>query len=224
MQRRFDNHFSLQASYVWSKVIGYNPVVNQYDVASSRGVLPIDVRHVFAVSYIYVTPTVHRFSFVGKQVLSGWQLNGITRLQSGSPLNITSGVDTNLDGTNNDRPNYTGAPVYLSGGRSRAERALRYFNTAAFAPLNVNSAAVSPYGNVGFDSVVGPKFVNTDLSAFKTFPIYEQMKLQFRAEVFNVFNNVNMNNPNGVRNAAAFGSISDSKPPRIVQFALRLSF
>lgn len=223
LQRRFDKHFSLQASYVWSKVIGYNPVVNQADVASSRGLLPIDVRNVFVVSYIFVTPEVHHFGFVGKQVLSGWQLNGITRLQSGQPFNVTSGVDTNLDGTNNDRPSYTGQPFYLSGGRSRADRAKMYFNTAAFAPLTVTTTS-SPYGNAQFDSVIGPKFINTDLSAFKDFPIYERLKLQFRGEVFNVFNNVNMNNPNGVRNAAAFGSISGTGPARIVQFALRLSF
>ncbi|MBS1815432.1 MAG: TonB-dependent receptor [Acidobacteria bacterium] len=224
LQRRFDHHFSLQASYVWSKVIGYNPVVNQYDVASSRGLLPIDLRHAFVVSYIYVTPEVHRFSFIGKQILSGWQLNGITKFQSGQPFNITSGVDANRDGTNNDRPNQVGNPE-LPGGRSRAERAATYFSRAAFAPVNVNSPSVSPYGNVQFDSMIGPKYVNTDLSAFKDFAIYEQMKLQFRGEVFNVFNNVNMNNPNGNLNAGAnFGRISDSGPARIVQLALRLSF
>ena len=220
LQRRFDRHFSFQASYVWSKVIGLGPVVNQYDVASSRGVLAIDVPNAFVASYIFVTPDVRSFGLPGKEFLSGWQLNGITRLQSGQPFNVTSGVDTNLDGTNNDRPNLIGNP-YLPGGRSRAAVIKSYFNTAAFAAV----PAGTPYGNTQFDAVFGPKFVNTDLSAFKTFPVYKEASLQFRAEVFNVFNNVNLNNPASNRNTpATFGVISGSSAPRIVQFALRLAF
>jgi hypothetical protein len=70
----------------------------------------------------------------------------------------------------------------------------------------------------------GPKYVDTDISAFKTFPIYREAALQFRGEVFNAFNNVNMNNPNGTRSSPSFGTISGASAPRIVQFALRLSF
>jgi hypothetical protein len=70
----------------------------------------------------------------------------------------------------------------------------------------------------------GPKYVDTDLSAFKSFPFYQEAALQFRGEVFNVFNNVNMNAPNSTRSSPAFGTISGASAPRIVQFALRLSF
>jgi hypothetical protein len=220
LQRRFDRHFSLQASYVWSKVIGFGPVVNQYDIASSRGVLAIDVPNALVASYIFVTPDVRYLGLVGKEFLSGWQLNGITRLQSGQPFNVTSGVDTNLDGTNNDRPNLVGNP-YLPGGRSRAAVIKSYFSTTAFTAVS----AGTPYGNTQFDALFGPKFVNTDLSAFKTFPVYKEASLQFRGEVFNVFNNVNLNNPASNRSTpASFGVISGSAAPRIVQFALRLAF
>lgn len=219
LTRRFDRHFSVQASYVWSKVIGQGPVVNHYDVRSSRGVLPIDVPHAFVASYIYAVPGVQHFGLLGKQVLSGWQINGITTLRSGQPFNVTSGVDTNFDGTNNDRPNVVGGPI-LPGGRSRIEKKNRFFNTAAFA----NPVAGQPYGNAQFDMLFGPSFVNTDLSAFKSFPIYREAALQFRGEVFNVFNNVNLNNPNGTKSSPAFGTITGSGAPRIVQFALRLSF
>jgi hypothetical protein len=69
----------------------------------------------------------------------------------------------------------------------------------------------------------GPKYVDTDLSAFKTFPI-EKVTLQFRGEVFNVFNTVNMNTPNSTKSSPAFGAVSAAGAPRIVQLALRLSF
>jgi hypothetical protein len=217
--RRFDRHFSIQASYVWSKAMGYGAVVNAYDIASSRGLLAIDVPNNFVVSYIYVTPDVRRLGYFGKGLLSGWQLNGITTLRSGQPFNVISGTDTNFDGTNNDRPNVVGNP-YLSSGRGRLATKNAFFNTAAF----IAPPAGTPYGNAPFDMLLGPKYVNTDLSAFKTFPVYKEASLQFRGEVFNVINNVNMNNPNSTKSSPAFGTISGAGSPRIVQFALRLSF
>lgn len=219
LQRRFDKHFSIQASYVWSKVISLNPVVDQTDVRSSRGVDPTDIQNNFVISYIYVTPNVRHLGLVGRQVLSGWQLNGITRLQSGSPFNVTSGADSNFDGTTNDRPNLVGIP-YLPTNRSRRDKITRYYNVAAFAA----PPAGQPYGNTQFDMLFGPGYKDTDLSAFKTFPIYKEANILFRADVFNLFNNVNFNNPVGTINAGNAGQLTTAQSPRILQFALRLSF
>jgi hypothetical protein len=72
--------------------------------------------------------------------------------------------------------------------------------------------------------LLGPKFVNTDLSAFRTIPIWHEETLQLRGEIFNLFNNVNLNNPNGIMTSNQFGTIPGSGTPRIVQFALRYSF
>jgi hypothetical protein len=72
--------------------------------------------------------------------------------------------------------------------------------------------------------LLGPKYVDTDLSAFKAFPIDKEAHAQFRAEVFNIFNNVNMNLPNSTQSSPAFATISGAGAPRIIQFALRLSF
>ena len=224
LTRRFDRRFSILAWYLWSKAIGYGALVNSYDLNSSRGLLAIDVPNNFVVSYIYATPDVQRLGILGKTLLSGWQISGVTSLQSGEPFNVTSGTDTNFDGTNNDRPNVVGNPK-LPGGRSRIATKGAFFNTAAFVvPL-----AGAPYGNANFDMLFGPKYVNTDLSAFKTFPIYKkgngnEANVQFRAEFFNVFNNVNMNPPNSTQSSPAFGTISGAGSPRIVQCALRLSF
>jgi hypothetical protein len=108
----------------------------------------------------------------------------------------------------------------LPAGRDRVATKNAFFNTAAF----VIPPAGIPYGNAAFNTLYGPKYIDTDLSAFKTFSLYKDIPLQFRGEVFNVFNNVNMNTPNSTKSSPAFGTISAAGAPRIVQFALRLSF
>ncbi len=218
LTRRFEHGFSLQANYVWSKDMGYGPLVNAYDLSSSYGPQAIEVPQKFVASYLWVVPGIHRLGFIGKQILSGWQLNGITTVMTGQPFNITSGKDTNLDGVVNDRPNLVGNPLFE--GRSRSQKIQEFFNTSAFAQL----PADTPYGDVPFDMLIGPGYVNTDLSGFKTFPVYKGSTLQFRGEVFNVFNNVNLSDPNSVMTSPKFGTISGSSAPRIVQFALRYAF
>jgi len=89
LTRRFDQHLSIEASFVWSKVTGYGPLTNAYDLKSSRGVLEIDVPYSFVMSYIFVSPRIDHWGFVGKQLLSGWQITGITTLRAGQPLNVT---------------------------------------------------------------------------------------------------------------------------------------
>ena len=104
-------------------------------------------------------------------------------------------------------------------------KAKGFFNTAAFTKVTVNSAADTPFGNEGRNPLTGPGFVNSDLSAFKTFDIWRETKLQFRGEVFNAFNNVNLANPNATMGAPTEGQISGTVGnPRIVQFVARLLF
>lgn len=219
LTHNFTRNFAVHASYVWSKAIALGAVVNAYDLQSSRGLSDNDIRHNLVVSYMYSLPRVDSLGALGRGILSGWQLNGITAIRSGSSFNVTSGKDTNLDGVNNDRPNMVASPSINDG--SRAERIAQYFNTAAFAQLPSNT----PYGSTGYNALIGPGYVNTDLSIFKTFTLpYHESSLQFRAEAFNLFNNVNLQNPNGVMTNPQFGQITAAGSPRIVQFALRLSF
>lgn len=219
---RIGRKFTVQASYVWSKDLSYDsPYPNQLDIRSGYGLGPTNIKNYFVTSYIYQLPDINRWGLFGKEVLSGWQVNGITTLATGSPYTVTSGVDTNLDGNNNDRPNVIGNP-FLSG-LTRQQKIADYFNKAAFATPNT-AAGQSPYGNEirGFLTTSGT--VNTDLSAFKTFPIYEQVKLQFRGEVFNAFGNVNLGAPNANLTSPSAGKISSAGAARIAQFALKLLF
>jgi hypothetical protein len=227
--RRFAHNLSVEASYVWEKEIddvsgdptsttAYT-LANQNCVACDRGLSSLDTPQRFVASYLYSLPETKRWGIFGKEVVNGWQINGITTLSTGGPFNVLSNVDTNLDGISTDRPDLIGNPN-LGGGRSRAQKIAGYFNTSAFAI----PAKGSPYGTSPRNPLIGPGTVNTDISAFKRFAIYEKSDLLFRSEIFNVFNNVNLSGPNGTVGNAKFGQITAAGSPRIVQFALKYEF
>ena len=81
-----------------------------------------------------------------------------------------------------------------------------------------------PYGDSSRNSQFGPGLVNTDFSAFKNIPAWKESNVQFRAEFFNLFNNVNLSNPNGSMTSSLFGKISNSATARQIQFALKYTF
>ena len=230
LTRRFAHGVSLLANYVWSKSIDITSndpsnitltLSNQNNIQADRARSDYDVPQRFVASYLWATPQIHRFGFVGTDVFSNWQLNGITTLSTGTPFTITSGVDTNLDTVLTDRPDTIGNPI-LPGGRSRSAKIQQFFNTAAFAQLPANPA--NPYGNTARNSLIGPGYVNTDFSAFKNIPVWRESQVQFRAEFFNLFNNVNLSNPTGVMTSPLFGKITSSNTARVTQFALKYSF
>ncbi len=231
LTRRFEHGFSLLASYVWSKSMDISSIdpANITLTLSDQTYLKrdyarsdYDIPQAFFASYIWAIPGTKHFGFLGSEVLSGWQVNGITTLRTGVPYNVLSGIDSNLDGIATDRPNLTGSPV-LPGGRSRTQKIAEFFNTAAFSQV----PARVPYGNVQRNVAIGPGFINTDLSGFKNFSVWRESSLQFRAEFFNLFNNVNLANPNTTETSPSFGRISalyTNYSPRVIQFALKLFF
>jgi hypothetical protein len=173
-------------------------------------------RHIFALSGTYDTPKVRNLGLIGNSVLSGWQANAIVTIHSGTPVNVTSGVDSNADNVWNDRPNLIG--TYKVSG-SRQQKIAQYFNPAAFS-----AAAAGSYGNVGRNFLVGPGYVNSDLSFFRLFPIYREHQLQFRAELFNAFNHTNLQNPDAGLRDGNVGRITSAYAGRIVQGGLKYSF
>ena len=227
LKRRFANGFTLMANYTWSKSMDIasddqlNPTVvsfvNSNNLAMDHGPSDFDTPHRFVVSYLWELPAVRRWGLIGKEVLSGWQVNGITDMRSGSPFNVTSNIDSNFDGNLTDRPDLVGNPK-LDTGRGRPDLINEYFNIAAFRP------AVGLYGTAGRNLLYGPGAVNWDFSAFKNFVITETKKLQFRTEVFNLFNEVHFGNPNATLISPSFGKILSAGSPRIVQFGLKLLF
>jgi len=229
LSRRFENNFSLLANYTWEKVIDVTggdassisatQLTDDNNPARDRGISVLNVPQIFAASASYAVPQLKRLGFAGRQLIGGWQLNTLVQLHSGAPINILSGVDSNLNGTNNDRPNLVGIP-YLPTSRSRSDKVAAYFSTAAFAKV----AAGVPYGNVARNLLVGPGYANVDLSLFKNITLWHEHTLQIRGEFFNVFNHVNLNNPTATLSSSLFGRISSAGSPRIGQVAARYSF
>ena len=141
-------------------------------------------------------------------------------MQTGAPLNITTGFDNSFSGIGGDRVDVIGDPA-LPGGRSRGDKILKWFNTAAFTPN-----APGTFGRLGRNAWVGPAPVNLDLSLFKNFPMpySEQHKIEFRAEFFNSLNRVNLGNPTTSFASTLFGRITGAGDPRILQLGLRYAF
>jgi hypothetical protein len=229
LNRRFSHGVSILASYTLAKSMDEagDDVQNNTDTMmqdpnnrkAERAPSNFDTRHVFIASYMWQLPEVSRWGAFGRQILSGWSINGITRADSGSSINVTTGTDTNLDGVSTyDRPNLVGNPV-LSSDRTRDERIAKFFNTAAFGPV-----ATGGLGNAGRDLLKGPGSINWNASAFKSFRITERKKLQFRAEFFNLFNHTNLNNPIGVMSNPNFGKIQGAAAGRVVQFGMKFLY
>ncbi len=223
LNHRFDHGFSLLASYVYAKYLdivsytaeGGNGPRNPENFSQDYGPSDNDVRHRVTASYIYQLPRLESAHGVLSGIVNGWQNQGIIGIQTGSPYSIRSGLDTAAAGVGGDLadivPGQRVAPT-VRGVHS-------YFNTAAFT-----NAAPGTIGNTGRNSLNGPSLVNVDLSLFKEFKVYEHGKVQFRSELFNLFNHPNFFNPDNTVGDGRFGQVLSARDPRIAQFALKFLF
>ncbi len=228
LRRQFSRGLTLLGNYAFAKAIDIQSadqqnwmtlaLVDSSNPGLDRGVSGNSLRHVFNLSFVWEPARIQRWGFLGKKILSDWQVNAIARYASGPPFSVTSGVDTNLDGQNNDRPNLVGNP-YLDSGRPKNQLLARYFNPAAFA-----AAATGTYGTAGRNIMYGPGMANWDVSLFKNIPIRERHQLQFRAEFFNFINHANFGNPVSQLNNPNVGRILAASAGRIIQFGLKYSF
>lgn len=229
LERRFAQGFSLLTSYTWGKSIDDSSTLitlsqhNPFNLQLEKGLSEFDVRHNLSITYVYELPLgpgkslLPNLNGIGRAFLAGWQVNGITSFRSGLPIRIVIPADTaNTGVSGGQRPNLVGDPHLQADARTTE----RWFNTAAFA-----IPAAFTFGNLGRHPFSGPGFVNWDFGAYKNFPIRERTLLQFRAEVFNIFNQTNLANPGGTVSTAQFGRISGtSTDARDVQLALRFTF
>ena len=156
--------------------------------------------------------------------------SGIVTAQTGDPFTVYTGTDQSAT-AGKDRAVITGNP-YGGNACAGAAPCLNWLSVSAFGlPLSAVSTPASVYaaypfrfGNVGKDSVRGPGLFNWDMGLAKEFPLRETISLQFRAEFFNAFNNVNFSDPVSTISSGGFGSIRSAADPRIGQLALKLRF
>ena len=216
--QRLTHGLQFNASYTFSKSLDYNSfstggitAQDSYNIRSERGLSDFDVRHRFVVSAIYDLP------FRGNQFFEGWQSAVIVQSQSGSPFNIVTSITTVNGVPGTLRPDVTG-PITTIGSVDR------WFDTSVFT-------AVQRFGNLGRNVVIGPGFNNADFSVIKNTRLSESIRIQFRAEFFDLFNHANFGPPGNVVGAPTFGRITATRFPtgetgssRQIQFGLKLVF
>jgi len=224
--RRFSSGAQVTAAYTLSKSIsdtesftgwlepggqaaGY---IDSYNRRLEKALSNFDVTHRLVLSYNYQLPFGAGRAILGSakgvagKLVSGWQVNGITTLQSGYP--VVAG-----------RPNVVGDPR-LSGPES--ERLNRWFNTAAFVPVPAFTIANAPRT---LPSMRSDGVSNFDFSTFKNTAIGERYNLQFRAEFFNFLNHVTFGRPNSSFGTSQYGLVNTQvNLPRQIQLALKLIF
>ena len=225
--KRLAHGFQIEGSYTWSKVLDDQCCTHQnsYDISTDWGVTGSDITHRFVVHYIYEFPFGrgrHFGAHAGKAVnwaLGGWQFNGITTIQSGTPLAIAA---SNVAGIGNptEYANSNGQSPVLTGDVH--DRLQKYFNTSVFSqPAAFTFGNVSPY----VSDLRAPYQNNQDWSLFKEFHPRENIRVQFRAELFNAFNRVQFGSPNLSVTSSSFGVISSqANAPRQTQFGLKILF
>jgi hypothetical protein len=225
LDKRMSRDFSVLASYTLSKNLDHagenkqtgTTQTNPFDLEYDWGYANADRRHRFVTSALWQMPGAFANPVIGA-LLNEWSLTGILVLQSGNGLTVTSGVDNARTGTGGQRADINGDPV-LPSDRPTEEKILRWFDTTVYSPN-----ALGTFGNSGRNSLRGPGSKNVDLGLHKSFAISGNTRLQVRIEAFNVFNWVNLGNPNTSQNSANFGRITTAGDPRIMQAALRVSF
>ncbi|HEY1810039.1 MAG TPA: TonB-dependent receptor [Acidobacteriaceae bacterium] len=192
-----------QFAYAWSHNLDDSSVFNTIpqdsrDLAGDWGNANADIRNHFSGYLGYVIPGLAR----GPKVLThGWEVNSILKFQNGEPVNVLTGQDNSGTAEGEDRASITGPPI-------NSDRSVQQHSYAQY--LNPNSFAVpsnGTYGNLGRNQVIGPGFGDVDLSLIKNTPIYkERVTAQFRVEMFNVFNRINLAQPlNNLGYGSAFG-------------------
>jgi hypothetical protein len=151
----------------------------------------------------------------GAAIAGGWGLSGITTLSGGLPYTL----NLNFDNANTGNTNW---PNLIASGKLDNPTVSRWFDTSAFV-----FPAQYVQGNAGRNILTGPGTVSTDLSLQRLFPLplRESLRLEFRAEAFNIFNTPQLGQPGVTLGNASFGAIgSTSRPSRQIQLGLKLLF
>jgi hypothetical protein len=200
-------------------------IQNIYNPKGERAVSANNISRILVVSAIYSLPFGRGRRFgadwnrLTDTVLGGWQINGIATEQTGYPLSVST-QNTSQAGGNILRPNLTGvSPVEHGSIKSRLNN---YLNIAAFskpAPFTFGDAPRT------LSNVRAPGMHDIDFSIFKNFQITNRVTTEFRAESYNLLNQVVFGTPNQVLTSGQFGVISSqANTPREIQFGLKILF
>lgn len=239
-QKRFGQGGTILAAYTWSKNIGdietgmswleNGPIAGIQDnnnLNQEKAVSGFNVPQNLVISYVYDLPFgkgkhfLSGVSGVTDKLISGWEINGISIFQSGFPLTLTTSSNLTDSFGGGSRPNYVGG-CDISESGSATQKLGKWFNTACFT-----APPAATFGNLGrtLTAVSAQGIANYDFSIVKSTMIKERVGIQFRTEFFNLFNRVQFGPPGEQLGNPQFGVISSTiNQPRLIQFALRLTF
>lgn len=241
LEKRFSHGLQFSAAYTFSKSLdeasSFEGILNPLPGAHNRSLSLFDARNRFVISYFWQIPTRKYSGFAGK-VLDGWAVSGITTYQSGFPIRITSAADNEL--MNSFDFELPGEPDQLSkfGWQRPQKNGNYYFNPQIFTENATDPTCGGvPYtgcydpsllgrvGNAPRTICCGPGISDSDFAVIKTIPTTEKTHLEFRGEIFNIFNHTQFFNPDGnSTDGSQFGQVTQVKDPRLVQFALKFFF
>lgn len=225
VEKRFSRGLTFTLAYTFSRLIDdagavFDSAVLTGPVASfqaadsfnkrlEKDVSTGNVPHNLSSGFVYELSGRRRW-------LRGWQIAGIVRMQSGSPVAVTQATNLNaFAGFGIQRPNRVGEPPLPAAERTTS----RWFDTAAF-----RQAPQFTIGNSSRNPVVGPGYRTLDVMIGKTFRLSERVRAELRAEAFNATNTPPLGNPNGSLGDPAFGTITTAQDPRVYELVMKLQF
>lgn len=213
----------LSAAYTWQHALSEargqlfftglsgNQGQDYYHLRNDYGTSDIDVPHALNVSLIWNLPWFRSAKGLKGLALGGWKYSNIATAHSGFALD--PGLDVSEQGLAIRPDRVAGVPI--QGPKSVNQ----WFNTSAFA-----APAPGYFGNAGPGIIRGPGLVNFDMAFHKDFRLTERHKIEFRAELFNIFNHTNFNAVDATYGSGSFGQLIGAADPRIIEFALRFDF
>ncbi|MDE1160405.1 MAG: carboxypeptidase regulatory-like domain-containing protein [Acidobacteriaceae bacterium] len=215
IRHRFQNGLFFEASYTWSKSLG--ALVGQNQFVNESGPTSYDRRHSFTANYIYDLPFFRGRRDLLAYALGGWEVSGVTSLQSGLPVTATISADRAGVGNTSQRPNVAGTVTYKHGNVNN------YFSTT-----NFTQPTLGTFGNLGLNTIRLPGLDSTQFSVAKkgSFNITSQhvVTAKFEAQLFNAFNHPSFNGAGTTVGATTFGTLTSALDPRNITFRLKFSF
>lgn len=259
--KRLSRGFQFNASYTFSKSLDVNSqsgqgvtVQDSNNLQGDRGLSDFDARHRFVINGIYELP------FHQNQLVGGWQISAIVQSQSGNPVTLLAGNTgaivggapaanaNSLTGLATLRPDL-GGPITTSNVAALTGNGVQWFpnlvcdprpggscpaGAVAVLPVAfINGKTIYHFGNFGRNTITGPGFNNTDLSIIKRTKVGEEKYIEFRWEIFDLFNHANLGQPGRTAQVGSttFGVITNTRFPtgdsgssRQMQFALKFKF
>ena len=232
-RKRLSAGYTMQFAYTYAKSLDAGSYADADGATEQNPASPIvgeyarsdfNQKQLFRLNGVWNLPQFENLGIL-RYGVGGWEVSGIVNYSSGYPFSVTTGSAASWLGAGRDignlRLNLVGNPCSGCGSRD-SWASTGYFATTAYV-----TPPTGTFGNSGRNSLTGPSYFDTDMSLVKNFPLLHRAssKVQFRADFFNLFNNVNFNSPNTSLSASSsFGKVTSAQNARQVQLALRLTF